>query len=468
VNILHAVADPKLFGASPVFADLTSWRPWLTFLAASYGLPLDAEGAALFCKATGRSRYDPPPGGWAEAVAIVGRQAGKTRVGALLAAFEAAFAPRSGDGELYALLLAQDHRAAVRTAFAYLRGLFDSSPILRATVVRETSDTLDLANGLRVACYPCRPASVRGLRARLVVLDELAFFRSSEGFAADVEMLRAVRPCLATTAGKLVVLSSPYGQSGALWELHRKHFGRDDSPVLVWQADAPTMNATLPANYLERMRDEDAEAYRSEVLGEFRAGLATLLDPDALAPCVATGRLELPPAQGVRYEAFVDPSGGRSDAFTLAIGHASGESSESCAIVDLVRGWPAPFNPSGVVAEIAELLRAYRVHTVVGDRYGGEWPREQFRVHGIEYALAEKPKSDLYLELLAAVNSGRVELPEHPVLLRELRGLERRRGSSGRDRVDHAPGSHDDHADAVSGLVQLLGVQREPFIFEAL
>jgi hypothetical protein len=50
------------------------------------------------------------------------------------------------------------------------------------------------------------------------------------------------------------------------------------------------------------------------------------------------------------------------------------------------------------------------------------------------------------LEMMSAINSGVVELLDDPALLRELRGLERRRGSSGRDRVDHRSGSHDDRA----------------------
>ena len=79
------------------------------------------------------------------------------------------------------------------------------------------------------------------------------------------------------------------------------------------------------------------------------------------------------------------------------------------------------------------------------------------KLEGIEYALAAKAKSDLYLDLLAAVTSGRVELPPDPTLLRELHVLERRRGRSGRDRVDHRPGGHDDRANAVAGVVHQLG-----------
>ena len=38
-------------------------------------------------------------------------------------------------------------------------------------------------------------------------------------------------------------------------------------------------------------------------------------------------------------------------------------------------------------------------------------------------------------------------------LLRELRGLERRHGTSGRDRISHRPGAHDDRANAVAEAI---------------
>ena len=42
--------------------------------------------------------------------------------------------------------------------------------------------------------------------------------------------------------------------------------------------------------------------------------------------------------------------------------------------------------------------------------YGGLWPLERFAVHGVDYAPAAQPKSDIYLSLLPLLNSGRVEL----------------------------------------------------------
>jgi hypothetical protein len=287
------------------------------------------------------------------------------------------------------------------------------------------------------------------------VCDELAFFRSSENLSTDTEMLRALRPCLATTGGKLIVLSSPYGQTGTVWNLYRKHFGRDDSQTLIWQASAPEMNPTLPADYLQRMADDDPAAYRSEVLGEFRQGISTFFDPEALELCMISNRREMLPREGVRYRAHVDPSGGGKDAFALAIAHRDHER----VIVDVVRAWHSK-NPEGTVAEAADLLRRYRVSAVRGDRYSAEWSREAFRKRGIAYEWSELDKSALFLELLPIVNSGAIELLDDDQLLRELRGLERRRGSSGRDRVDHRPGEHDDRANVVAGVAHAVGVQK--------
>jgi len=45
-----------------------------------------------------------------------------------------------------------------------------------------------------------------------------------------------------------------------------------------------------------------------------------------------------------------------------------------------------------------------------------------------------------------------LDLPE---VLRELRGLERHRGTSGRDRIDHRPGQHDDAANCTAGALVL-------------
>ena len=160
---------------------------------------------------------------------------------------------------------------------------------------------------------------------------------------------------------------------------------------------------------------------------------------------------------GTSYLAFVDPSGGSNDSMTLAIGHRG---QDGRAIVDVVRERRPPFSPEAVVEEFAELLRSYNCTKVTGDRYAGEWPRERFSVHGVRYDPAAKVKSDLYLGLLATVNSGRAEIPPQARLATQLCALERRTSRGGRDSIDHAPGGHDDLANAVAGVANLLAGRR--------
>src|SRR6202040_4335244 len=97
----------------------------------------------------------------------------------------------------------------------------------------------------------------------------------------------------------------------------------------------------------------------------------------------------------------------------------------------------------------------YGMSKVTGDRYAGEWPRERFKVHGIDYQLSEKPKSDIYRDVLPLLNSARVELLDIPRLASQLCALERRTARGGRDSIDHPPGAHDDLANSVCGAALL-------------
>jgi len=90
-------------------------------------------------------------------------------------------------------------------------------------------------------------------------------------------------------------------------------------------------------------------------------------------------------------------------------------------------------------------------------RSGGDRWRERHRSRD---AARKLDRSQLDLEMLPAVNAGTVELLDDPKLLREPRGLERRRGAAGRDRVDHRAGEHDDRANSVAGVVALIASLR--------
>ena len=59
------------------------------------------------------------------------------------------------------------------------------------------------------------------------------------------------------------------------------------------------------------------------------------------------------------------------------------------------------------------MLAAYKITRVQGDRYAGEWPREQFRKRGVRYDVADKTASQLFVELLPLINAGTCRLLDH-------------------------------------------------------
>jgi hypothetical protein len=234
----------------------------------------------------------------------------------------------------------------------------------------------------------------------------------------------------------LLCASSPYARRGAMWDAHRRHHGRDGDPVLVWQADTRAMNPTVPQSVIDEATERDPASAAAEYGAQFRTDVESLLTREVVDAAVVPGRRELPRAEGVRYFAFVDPSGS-SDEMTLAVAHY--ERDTKSVVLDCVRSVRPPFAPDSVASEFAKTIRSYGLTKVTGDRYGGEWPRERFQTHGVHYEPSELAKSEIYLELVPLLNAKRAELLDHPPLIAQLIGLERRTSRGGRDSIIMPP-----------------------------
>ena len=178
----------------------------------------------------------------------------------------------------------------------------------------------------------------------------------------------------------------------------------------------------------------------------------------SIEACVANGVLVRAPLDGVSYAGFVDPSGGSSNSMTLSVAH----NENGHIILDCIVERKPPFSPDSVVSEFAETLRTYRISTVIGDRYAGEWPRERFAVRGVTYKSADMTRSELYLAFLPLLNSGRLDLLDNQRMIAQFVGLERRVSSSGRDSVNHSVGAHDDVSNSVAGAIVAAQGRTEP------
>lgn len=457
-SMRDALEDPKLFGHPRIMGEDT-WKPWRTLLIAAMGERLTSDERAIFTLLTGRAEEPCEP--VEEFWNIIGRRGGKTRGAAVLATYFACcvdFSDKLAPGEIGTIpvLAASTYQAG--KAIGYIRGILDTSPLLGDQQAGEgTSETIRFRNNVDIEVRPASMRTIRSMTAVAAICDEVAFWKNERSLNPDDEILGALRPTLATTGGPLIVISSPHAQKGEVYATYQRDYGADGDPlILVAKAASRTLNSTLSERVVARAYERDPGKAAAEYGGEFRTDVESCFSLKAVQAITPAGIRERGRMTGTTYVAFVDPSGGSKDSMTLGIAHLEkGEAAAAgCVILDLVRERKPPFSPEAVVEEFCADLRRYGVTEVRGDRYAGEWPREQFRKRGISYELSEKSRSELYRDLIPVVNSGSASLLDDERLIGQFVGLERRTTwGSGRESIDHGPGGHDDLANAAAGAL---------------
>jgi hypothetical protein len=129
------------------------------------------------------------------------RQVGKSAASAVLASHTALYEPAS-----LSIVLGPSERQAtelLRTTRGMLAALGEDAPEL------ETDNTLSLqlANGSRVLALPGKDTTIRGFsNVRLLIVDEAS--------RVPDPLYHSVRPMLAVSGGRLVLLSTPFGKRG--------------------------------------------------------------------------------------------------------------------------------------------------------------------------------------------------------------------------------------------------------------
>ncbi|MBR0986536.1 terminase [Bradyrhizobium liaoningense] len=426
-------------------------------LRAAYGLPLAPQQQEAF-KAVAGGRLA-PTNRVKELWAVAGRRSGKSRVAAAIAVAVATVEKHLlAPGEIGFVLVLSATVAQAHVVFSYAKAFLEESPVLRHHLIDATKSELRLTGNIIIGTHPNSFRSVRGRSLLAVICDETALWRDDSSANPDLEVYRAVKPALIASGGPLIGISSPYRKLGLLYNRHRDYFGVSDPNVLVVQGASRSFNPLLDEVGINAALADDPESSRAEWEGEFREDIAAFLSDADIDQCVDHDRpLELPPRNGIRYFAFADPSGGRHDAFCLAIGHREDER----VVIDVLRGQMPPFDPHEIVREHAAVLKGFGLRELVGDNYSAEWVSTAYKSAGIRYVRSDVPKGRMYLENLPAFTRRTVSLPDHPTLLRELRLLERRTHVGGKDTVDHGRTGSDDFCNAVFGVLHSCSMKRQ-------
>jgi len=179
------------------------------------------------------------------------RQSGKSTVSALLALHQALYTADS-----LVLLLSPSLRQSIelfRKTKAALYSLGSDSQAIE----EESALRIEFANGSRIVSLPGSETSVRGYsNVALLVIDEAA--------RVEDDLYQAIRPMLAVSRGRIVLLSTPFGKRGFFWKVWS---GEGEwKRVQVTAYDCPRIEAAwLEA---EKLQIPDV-FFRSEYLCEF-------------------------------------------------------------------------------------------------------------------------------------------------------------------------------------------------------
>lgn len=203
-------------------------------------------------------------------ILLCSRQSGKSTVAAIAALHRALFFPGS-------LVLVVS--PSIRQSGELFRKILDH--LTRLAVAPDLSEesrlAMRLANGSRVLSLPSSPETIRGFSAAsLVIEDEAAF--------VDDECYVAIRPMLAVSNGRLVLMSTPFGRRG--------HFYREwATGGDQWERFSVTAAecSRISAAFLEDERRSLGEwRFRQEYGGEFVETDDQLFPLDVVNAAIAT------------------------------------------------------------------------------------------------------------------------------------------------------------------------------------
>jgi len=221
-------------GAAPRLAAVT--RQLAAFTAGDAAIP---DAVTLFEQTTG------PADAWQRralasparrALWLCARQVGKSTTAAVLAAHEA-LSQRAG----LTLLISPSERQSVELARKVRAVLIDADAVLSVDNVT----SLELPNGSRVISLPSSEQTIRGFSAPSLVIED-------EASRVSDALHHAIRPMLATSGGRLVLLTTAWGKRG--------HFYHE------WTEGGDSWERTLvPADHCGRIASGFLDAERASI-----------------------------------------------------------------------------------------------------------------------------------------------------------------------------------------------------------
>jgi len=223
------------------------------------------------------------------------------------------------------------------------------------------------------------------------IFDEACRMQGTEDGVINFDDSRlAVIARLRLIGGQLLAVSSPWAARGPIYDAVEESFGKPTKDLIIMRATGPQIcpfNWTPEACEAERLAPHSS--YQTDVLGEF-------VDPDQGWLTAMEVRVATRPTpemtdydQLCDYVAAMDP-GISGNAWSLVVAGKRQDVTDSSKDKYFVAGcweWQgtsgAPLKAREVFADIAPILREYKLHEVYSDRFAGSLIAEHGDMQGV-------------------------------------------------------------------------------------
>jgi len=365
------------------------------------------------------------------------RQSGKTRTLAIYAIWFSSF-----NADATTLIVAPSRRQSMILS-DLIHQFINRIPrrIQAALFEKRQRTTIYLKNGSRIVALPNSENLLRGYHAHLVIVDEAAFFRNDESIFRHI-----LTPMLATTDGKMIVSSTPWGKNTLYYQ-----FNMDDDWTklhITWH-EAQRAGVYRPQfiKQIQKTRNTNPLTYRMEYEAEFVEEADTWLTQDLLAKAVDHD-LEYTPfeseAQGIFYLG-VD-LGERVDHSVVAAVQRKGDT------LDLVHMHVFPLGTglASVIGYVKTLVDRWSriIAAYIDDTKHGDYIIQDLHRAGVPQAqgitFTQNNKQEMAQILKNRMTEGTLHTPYNRHLLDELNVERYQLTKTGKIALDHPPGTHDD------------------------
>lgn len=369
------------------------------------------------------------------------------------------------------------------------------------------------SNSIKLSAKPCSPG-LRGANRAITILEEFAFFNtsanSSRNLPLDEQIYRAVSPSVArfknpdgSPFGKVLMISSPSGESGKFYEEYNNAFKHGAKSALL-ALSTPTwyLNPSLSKVFYMAEYTKNPQAYASEYGAEFQSYENRWLVDDSFIYRAVDTSLEPKKSFGdfgTSHYMGLD-AGFSEDGFAIAISHydsdfieipdnlmkevhayfpeflAEIEANEGKFVSPkyvldyfevLYPGKP-PYESvnvlpvegqGGVVERVVNCAKRFPIRKGIFDQFSGVVLDEIFKKRGIRFlemiSVTAAVNNDIHKIFNMLLHQNMIKMGYDAEFVKELKNLKASTVGNGFLRVEHPNGGHDDLYSAVARSLYL-------------